>query len=418
MEKVLRVAYFPDSFVEVNGVAMTSKKLVDFVRKRGYPFLYVYAGRKTEVHREKNLVSLSLRRSPLAIPMDESLKYDPLFQRHVGRVRRELEEFKPDVIHITGLNDVSIIGAYLAKKMDIALVGAWHTNLHEFASSRLRKKLRFLPDTTRQKIAAFAEDRILRGAKLYYKMPHRILAPNRELAAMLEEGTGRETRLMVRGVDVEEFSPDKRTIDDDVIRFGFVGRLQAEKNVRMLVDIERQLFAAGKRNFEFLVIGEGSEREYLQANMQTATFPGFLEGSRLSEAYANMDIFVFPSDTETFGNVVQEAGASGVPSIVSDQGGPKFIVRDGETGFVAKSLDDFVRYAVRLMDNKEELAAMKSESREVALTRSWDAVFDDVYESYKAAKAYLDFKKERRQVNIDARRKDPKKSKSTLEKEF
>jgi glycosyltransferase involved in cell wall biosynthesis len=131
-----------------------------------------------------------------------------------------------------------------------------------------------------------------------------------------------------------------------------------------------------------------------------------------------MDIFVFPSDTETFGNVVQEAGASGVPSIVSDQGGPKFIVRDGETGFVAKSLADFVRYAVRLMDNKEELAAMKWESREVALTRSWDAVFDDVYESYKAAKAYLDFKKERRQVNIDARRKDPKKSKSTLEKEF
>ncbi|HTK39202.1 MAG TPA: glycosyltransferase, partial [Pyrinomonadaceae bacterium] len=191
-----------------------------------------------------------------------------------------------------------------------------------------------------------------------------------------------------------------------------------EKNVRMLVDIEKELLAAGKRNFEFLIIGEGSEREYLQANMQTATFPGFLEGSRLSEAYANMDIFVFPSDTETFGNVVQEAGASGVPSIVSDQGGPKFIVRDGETGFVAKSLDDFVRYAVRLMDDEEELAAMKSESRAVALTRSWDAVFDDVYESYKAAKAYLDFKKERRQVNIDARLKDPKKSKSTLEKEF
>jgi len=183
----------------------------------------------------------------------------------------------------------------------------------------------------------------------------------------------------------------------------------------MLVEIERELLAAGKRNFEFLVIGEGSEREYLQTNMRTATFPGFLEGRRLSEAYANMDIFVFPSDTETFGNVVQEAGASGVPSIVSDQGGPKFIVRDGETGFVAKSLDDFVKYALRLMDDKEKLSAMKSESREVALTRSWDAVFDEVYESYQAAKAYLDVKKERRQVKVDARLKDPKKSKSTLE---
>ena len=418
MDRVLRVAYFPDSFIEVNGVAMTSKKLVSFVRKRGYPFFYVYAGRKTETHREKNLVSLSLRRSPLAIPMDESLKYDPLFQRHVGRVRRELEKFKPDVIHITGLNDVSIIGAYLAKKMDVALVGSWHTNLHEFAASRLKKKLRFLPDTTRRTIAAFVQERILKGAKLYYKMPHKILAPNRELAAMLEEGTGRETRLMVRGVDVGEFSPEKRTVDDDVIRFGFVGRLQAEKNVRMLVEIERQLVAAGKRNFEFLVIGEGSEREYLEANMQTATFPGFLEGRQLSEAYANMDIFVFPSDTETFGNVVQEAGASGVPSIVSDQGGPKFIVRDGETGFVAKSLDDFVRYALHLMDDNEKLVTMKSVSREVALTRSWDAVFDDVYKSYKDAKAYLDVKKERRQVKIDARLKDPKKSRNTLEEEI
>ena len=418
MDKVLRVAYFPDSFIEVNGVAMTSKKLVNFVRKRGYPFLYVYAGRKTEIRREKNLVSLSLRRSPLAIPMDESLKYDPLFQRHVGKVRHELEKFEPDVIHITGLNDVSIIGAYLAKKMDIALVGSWHTNLHEFAASRLRKKLRFLPDGTRRSIAAFAEDRILRGAKLYYKMPHKILAPNSELAAMLEEGTGRETCLMVRGVDVDVFSPGKRTVNDDIIRFGFVGRLQAEKNVRMLVEIEKQLVAAGKRNFEFLIIGEGSERDYLKANMTTATFPGFLEGKELSEAYANMDIFVFPSDTETFGNVVQEAGASGVPSIVSDQGGPKFIVRDGETGFVAKNLDDFVKYALHLMDDKEKLEAMKTESREVALTRSWDSVFEEVYENYRGAKAYLDAKKARRHVKIDSRKKEPKKSRPTLEEEI
>jgi hypothetical protein len=93
-------------------------------------------------------------------------------------------------------------------------------------------------------------------------------------------------------------------------------------------------------------------------------------------------------------------------------------VRDGETGFVAKSLDDFVRYALHLMDDNEKLVTMKSVSREVALTRSWDAVFDDVYKSYKDAKAYLDVKKERRQVKIDARLKDPKKSRNTLEEEI
>jgi Glycosyltransferase len=390
VDRVLRVAYFPDSFIEVNGVAMTSKKLVNFVRKREYPFLYVYAGGKTETRREKNLVSLSLRRSSLSVTMDESLKYDPFFQRYSRRVQRELEKFRPDVIHITGLNDVSIIGAYLAKKLDIAMVGSWHTNLHEFAARRLGKKLRFLPDNARRSIAAFVEGGILQGAKLYYKMPHKILAPNRELARMLEEGTGRGTRLMIRGVDTDVFSPEKRTVDDSVMRFGFVGRLQAEKNVRMLVEIEKQIIAAGRRNFEFLIVGEGSERGYLEANMTNARFPGFLSGEQLSEAYANMDVFVFPSDTETFGNVVQEAGASGVPSIVSDRGGPKFIVRDGETGFIAKNLDDFVKYALHLMDNHKRLLEMKTESRKFALTRSWDTVFEGVYENYGEAKDFFD----------------------------
>ena len=122
-EKDLRVVYFPDSFLEVNGVAMTSKKLINFVRKKNYPFVCIYAGKKTGVKQDGNIKFISLKRSPLSFAMDEGLKYDPLFQRHVSLVRRQLEEFKPDVFHITGLNDVSIIGAYLAWKMKIPLVG-------------------------------------------------------------------------------------------------------------------------------------------------------------------------------------------------------------------------------------------------------------------------------------------------------
>jgi glycosyltransferase involved in cell wall biosynthesis len=129
-----------------------------------------------------------------------------------------------------------------------------------------------------------------------------------------------------------------------------------------------------------------------------------------------MDVFVFPSDTETFGNVVQEAGASGVPSIVSDQGGPKFIVRNGETGFIAKNQDDFVKFALNLMDDREKLAEMKLASREFALTRSWDTVFEDVYRSYNEAKDYFDEKKKRKQENFDARQNNPKESSKTLEK--
>jgi glycosyltransferase involved in cell wall biosynthesis len=396
VKEQLRIAYFPDSYLEVNGVAMTSNRLTGFVRKKGYPFLCVHAGPKTEVTQDENITFVALKRSPLSFSMDEGLKYDPLFQRHVGLVRRELEKFRPDVFHITGLNDVSIIGAYLAWKMDIALIASWHTNLHEYAARRLRKMFRFLPTKQVNSFTEFLERKILDGAKLYYKMPQKILAPNQELIDMLEDGTGREAFLMIRGVDTELFSPKKRTVEDNILRFGFVGRLRAEKNVRLLADLEKELFKAGKSNFSFLIVGEGSEREWLAKNMKTAEFTGFLQGEQLSEAYANMDVFVFPSETDAYGNVPQEAMASAVPALVTDKGGPKFIVKHGETGFVAKNLAEFVKYSLELMDNPEKLLKMKQLSLYFARSRSWDSVFESVYDAYAETKEFLDNKKKLR----------------------
>lgn len=387
MEKVLRVAFFPDSYLEINGVAMTSKKLTEYARKMGYPFLCIHAGEKTEVTQNANFTNLSLRRSPASFNLDEGLKYDPFFNRHLKLVRREIEKFKPDVFHITGLNDVSIIGAILSHQMKIPMVGAWHTNLHEFAGRRLAKMFRFLPDKPRYSLADFAERKILDGAILYYKMPKVLLVPNDELIEILKKGTKRDVHLMIRGVDADFYSPAKRTVNDGVFRFGFVGRLRAEKNIRLLAALEKELLKAGHTNFKFLIVGDGNEREWLEKNMQNAEFTGFVEGEKLAQAYANMDVFVFPSETDTFGNVIQEANASGVPSIVTDKGGPKFIVRENETGFVAKNFDDFVRYALDLLDNSEKLSKMKKASREFALSRSWDAIFKGVYEAYEEAYA-------------------------------
>jgi phosphatidylinositol alpha 1,6-mannosyltransferase len=399
VNKPLRIAYFPDSYLEVNGVAMTSNQLTSFVRRKGYPFFCVFAGKGTKVTQDANITFVSLKRSPLSFRVDEDLKYDPFFQRHVGLVRRELEKFQPDVIHITGVNDVSIIGVYLAWKMDIALLGSWHTNIHQFAASRLSKMLRFAPDKVRSSITGFIEKKILDGAKLYYQIPQILLAPNQELIDMLEEGTGRTARLMLRGVDTKLFSPNKRTIDDGILRIGYVGRLRAEKNVRMLAAIEKALIVAGKSKFEFLIVGEGDERSWLEANMKTAKFTGFLQGGQLSEAYANMDIFVFPSETDSFGNVPQEAMASGVPAIVTDKGGPKFMIIKGKTGFIAKDLQEFVDPILLLMDDPEMLAEMKKDSLEFAKKRSWDSVFEGVYEAYGETKKFLDNKKRLRKVN-------------------
>lgn len=385
MKKIPRVAFFPDSFLEVNGVAMTSKRLIGYAKRHGYPYLCIHAGKKTEVSTDESIKYLSLKRSAVAFPMDEDLKYDPLFQRHTNRVLCELMEFQPDVMHITGLNDVSIIGAYLAWKLKIPLVGSWHTNLHEFAARRLTRMFRFLPQKTLDSMTSFAERKIMDGAIYYYKMPKVVLSPNQELVDILGKGTKRESRLMSRGVDTDKFSPKKRTVNDNVFRFGFVGRLRAEKNVRLLADLEKKLLEKGKTNFQFLIVGDGNEREYLEKNMRCAEFTGFLDGEQLSAAYANMDVFVFPSETDAFGNVAQEANASGVPSIVTNQGGPKFIIKHNESGFIAENFDDFVKFSLELMDNPEKLSKMKKQSRKNAMSSSWDAVFESVYEAYHEA---------------------------------
>jgi len=385
VNKPLRVAFFPDSYLEVNGVAMTSRRLVGFAKENNYPFLCIYAGNETKAFSDGSVSYLSLRRSPFSFALDEDLAYDPLFQRHTTRVLRELVKFRPDVLHITGLNDVSIIGAYLAWKTQIALVGSWHTNLHEFAARRLTRMFRFLPDASLSKMTSFAERKILDGSILYYKMPNVLLVPNQELIDILEKGTARKAFLMLRGVDTQNFSPAKRTVTDKIFRFGFVGRLRAEKNVRLLADLEKRLLKAGKTNFKFVIVGEGNEREWLEKNLRQAEFTGFFDGEQLSEAYANMDVFVFPSETDAFGNVIQEANASGVPSIVTNGGGPKFIVRHGETGFIAKNFEEFVKYSLELMDNSDKLNNMKTKSREFALSRSWNAVFESVYAAYDEA---------------------------------
>lgn len=385
VENQLRIAFFPDSYLEVNGAAMTSQRLTAYARRKNYPYLCIHAAKKNEVWQDGSVTYMTLKRSPVSFSLDEELAYDPLFQRHSARIDKQLQEFKPDVIHITGLNDISIVGAYLGWKHQIPILGSWHTNLHEFAAHRLAKMLRFLPPGFVNKITGFAERKILDGAVLYYKMPKVVLAPNQELISILGAGTHRRSQIMTRGVDTDLFSPKHRTVTDGIFRIGFVGRLRAEKNVSMLVDLERDLLTRGLNNFKFLIIGEGSERAYLEQNMKHAELTGFLDGEELSEAYANLDLFVFPSKTDAFGNVAQEAFASGVPVLVTDVGGPKFLVDPGKTGFIAKDLNDFVEYTVRLMKDRDELARMKKNARENAMSKSWDAVFDSVYDGYRLA---------------------------------
>jgi glycosyltransferase involved in cell wall biosynthesis len=118
--------------------------------------------------------------------------------------------------------------------------------------------------------------------------------------------------------------------------------------------------------------------------LKSADFAGVLRGLELSRAYADMDVLVFPSHTDTFGNVVLEALASGVPAVVTPDGGPKFIVRDGETGFVVAD-EGFAGAVSMLVGDRERLQRMRGCAREYALGCAWDAVFGRVYEGYQTA---------------------------------
>ncbi len=108
-----------------------------------------------------------------------------------------------------------------------------------------------------------------------------------------------------------------------------------------------------------------------------------LRGEALATAYANMDLFVFPSHTDTFGNVVLEALASGVPAIVTPDGGPCTIVRDGETGRIVPDAE-FTEAIAGLLDDPDQLEEMRRAARAYALTASWDSVFEGVYAEYEA----------------------------------
>jgi phosphatidylinositol alpha 1,6-mannosyltransferase len=134
----------------------------------------------------------------------------------------------------------------------------------------------------------------------------------------------------------------------------------------------------------FLVAGHGSEEAAMRKELAQAEFAGVLRGAALAEAYANMDVLVFPSHTDTFGNVVLEALASGVPAVVTPDGGPKYIVRDGETGFVTGD-DHFAGAVAELVKDRARLEQMRLSAREYALGCSWDAVFDRVYAGYETA---------------------------------
>ncbi|HEX4756332.1 MAG TPA: glycosyltransferase [Terracidiphilus sp.] len=380
-----RVAYFPDSFHEVNGVAHTSRHFEAFARRRNLPFLCVRAGDRAQAFIEDgNVWTLELPRGFLSFALEKDLRFDPAFPRHIPLVSETLERFRPDLIHITGPSEVGMVGAGFAYHLGVPMAASWHTNVHEYLARRSNWFLRLLPRRPSRATGQTIENLTMAVATRFYSNAQVLYAPNLGLCSQLERAIGRPCRLMPRGVDAELFHPGKRRRDpadrDHVL--GFVGRLSVEKNVALLAQVQKELEKLGHRSFRFLIVGHGAEEPWLRERLPRAEFTGVLKGEALSTAYANMDLFIFPSHTDTFGNVVLEALASGVPAIVTQDGGPCTIVRDGETGSVVPD-EKFATAAASVLSDPVMHANMREAARAHALTASWDSVFEGVYEGYE-----------------------------------
>ena len=378
----MRIAFLPDSFHEVNGVAHTARNYTAYAQRHDLPFLCVRAGtQEPALQQQGSVISLELPRSKASIALEQDLSFDPLFWRHGRVLDYVLRDFQPDVIHVTGPSELGIAGAYFAWKHKVPLAASWHTNVHEYAARRMARVGRLLPALPRT-----AEAASLAATAAFYKLARVLFAPNEELCHMLEQRTGRPTHRMPRGVDTTLFNPARRTRsrDDGILVLGYVGRLSVEKNVTLLPWLQEELRKRGVTNARFCIVGHGSEEAALRAALPDADFPGVLKGEALATAYANMDLFVFPSETDTFGNVVLEALASGVPAVVTHGGGPKFIVRDGVTGLVREPAE-FADAIAELAGLPVRLAAMRLAARQYTHGCSWDAVFDGVQVAYRNA---------------------------------
>ena len=236
----------------------------------------------------------------------------------------------------------------------------------------------------------------------YYNQMDVVYVPSEATAdELIRKGLSKEKiRFYPRGIDVKRFHPSKRNgffksrygLREDEIKLLYVGRVSKEKNMPLLAEIYRSL-AVLRPHVRLVVVGEGPYLEDMKKSLKDlpVTFTGFLSGEDLAQAYASSDLFVFPSTTDTFGNVVLEAQASGLPVIVTDEGGPRENLVPGKTGFIVPSKEKKVLLdtLLSLVDDPPLREEMRLHAREYMENRSFETAFLQLWDSYRCAAPIL-----------------------------
>ena len=381
-----RIAFCTDTFEEANGVATVSRAFVAFAKSHRLPFLLIRPGPKSRVFTEGSVTIVEVAKSAFCLPLDMGLRFDLIVFRHANWLREQMNAFHPDIVHITGPGDLGMVCARLSHTLRVPkppLVAAWHTNVHQYARMRASGLLSLLPKAVAGALGAQIEAISFQLAARFYKTARLILAPNQDILDQLTRQTGKPGRIMLHGVDAELFTPAHKA-PGAKLTLGYAGRLTQEKNVRFLAELSDALPVEVREKVRFLIVGDGSQRAWLEQRLPASTFfTGMLNGEALAEAYRQMDVFLFPSLSDTFGLVVLEAMASGVPVVSFQVCGPKSVVDDGINGFAASTTLAFVDGVKRLVLEDELRQRLGAEARACGVSHSWQAVFASVYEAYE-----------------------------------
>jgi glycosyltransferase involved in cell wall biosynthesis/predicted metal-dependent phosphoesterase TrpH len=356
-----RIALIADAIGGVHGVTRT----IERVRELGVP------GYEVEVIGTDRNVD---RRLPAVAEVDVPFYAGlEIGMPSLPAMVEALAEGHFDAVHLTAPGPAGVTAALIARIMELPILGSWHTELGAYAGLRSAS-----PELERGVDAALS---------LFYRQCGRVLSPSPASDDSLVR-LGVERALIGRwgrGVDTSRFDPALRDPDHypGEIKVLYAGRLTKEKGADLLVESFLRAYAADPR-LHLLLAGGGPEEEMLRERLgEHATFLGWLEGDELPRAYASADIFLFCSRTDTFGQVLVEAGASGLPVVAVNEGGPSSIVVDGETGRLCEAQPALLAAAIQqLADSPAWRAKLGRLGREAARTRTWEASMLQLADGY------------------------------------
>lgn len=369
-----RVAIFTDNdFGKVNGVTTTLNAVLRHTPGDVRPCVFTLSDLGV---RDPDYVALMAVGA--GIPYYRDMR---LYAPRVAALVRETRAFRATLIHVTTPGPVGLAARWIARRLGLPMVGSFHTHLAEYAS------------------ALSGSQALGRAMNAYmrwlYAPCEPVLVPSQATAAMLETAGWRRDRLALwsRGVDAAVFTPAKRNdglrerwrVSERRPAILYAGRLSREKGLDLLPQIGSWL-SRWRVPFRLIVVGDGPYRRQLQEACPDAVFTGTLGREGVAEAMASADLFLFPSATDSLGNVVLEAQAAGLPVVVSDQGGPRENMAPWVTGHVSMAGDplDFAWRVASILQDREMRTTMAVRARAYGEQRSWSTALAPLYETWRA----------------------------------